>query len=67
MNPGIQRIFNQVANHMLTFGFDIFWRKAAVKFCKNLRQNFGALVLCTGTGDLALELYSRRRFADSLP
>jgi len=58
MNQGIQNIFVEVpkiyelVNHILTFGFDILWRKRAVKI--GIRQDGTPwLDVCTGTGETA--------------
>jgi len=58
MNKGIQKIFAEVpqtyelVNHILTFGFDILWRKKAVNIA--VRQGGTHwLDVCSGTGETA--------------
>ncbi|MDO9547453.1 MAG: ubiquinone/menaquinone biosynthesis methyltransferase [Candidatus Marinimicrobia bacterium] len=58
MNNGIRKIFSEVpktyelVNHILTFGFDILWRKKAVKIA--VRQGGTHwLDVCSGTGETA--------------
>lgn len=41
-------------NHLLSFGFDIFWRKRSVQLLVNHKPQF-VLDLATGTADLAIE------------
>lgn len=64
MDQGIHRIFTDVAptydfvNRVLTFGMDIGWRRVAAR----LAAGFGGqryLDICSGTGDMALELKRR--------
>ncbi|MBU0712158.1 ubiquinone/menaquinone biosynthesis methyltransferase [bacterium] len=58
MNKGIQKIFAEVpktyelVNHVLTFGFDILWRKKAVKIAVH-QGGTHWLDVCTGTGETA--------------
>ncbi len=61
MRKGIQKIFSEAAetyelvNHVLTFGFDILWRKKAAK--EGIRAGgFLWLDVCSGTGEMALNL-----------
>lgn len=64
MNRNIQRIFGQVpstyelVNHILTLGFDIHWRKRAVKTAV---EGGGVrwLDVCSGTGETAVLLSDR--------
>ena len=58
MRKGVQKIYSEVAdtyelvNHVLTFGFDIYWRKKAASLAvKEGGQNF--LDVCCGTGEMA--------------
>lgn len=61
MNKGILKIFSEVAhqyelvNHVLTFGFDIPWRKRAAQVAA---AGGGTLWLevCSGTGDMAVNM-----------
>jgi len=61
MNKSIRDIFSEVPetyeliNHILTFGFDILWRKRAAKIAV---RSGGTrwLDVCTGTGEMALRL-----------
>ncbi len=56
----VQEMFNSIAyrydflNHLLSFGIDIYWRKAAIKQL-GMNNTSRILDLATGTGDLALE------------
>ncbi|MGQ9617533.1 MAG: ubiquinone/menaquinone biosynthesis methyltransferase [Candidatus Aminicenantia bacterium] len=58
MNKGIQKIFSEISekyefiNHIITFGFDIYWRR---KTAKTASKNGGEYLLdvCTGTGEMA--------------
>lgn len=58
MRKGVQKIFSEVAdtyrlvNHILTFGLDIRWRKAAAKTAA--KQNGKTILdVCSGTGEMA--------------
>ena len=61
MSKDIRNIFSEVPetyeliNHILTFGFDILWRKKAAKIAV---KSGGTqwLDICTGTGEMALNL-----------
>ncbi|MFC1898366.1 ubiquinone/menaquinone biosynthesis methyltransferase [Candidatus Cloacimonadota bacterium] len=60
-NKFITKIFSEVPetyemlNHILTFGFDILWRKKAVKTARKAKP--GKWVdMCTGTGETAIYL-----------
>jgi demethylmenaquinone methyltransferase/2-methoxy-6-polyprenyl-1,4-benzoquinol methylase len=66
MRKGVQKIFSEVAdtyelvNHVLTFGFDILWRREAAR--KAARETAKAndsfwLDICSGTGEMAMNLY----------
>jgi demethylmenaquinone methyltransferase/2-methoxy-6-polyprenyl-1,4-benzoquinol methylase len=56
----VQRMFNAIAprydvlNHLLSFGFDIAWRKKAVKLISE-KRNGAVLDLAAGSGDFSLE------------
>jgi demethylmenaquinone methyltransferase/2-methoxy-6-polyprenyl-1,4-benzoquinol methylase len=57
----LEKMFNEVPhrydfmNRMLTFRFDVIWRRKTAKEC--LTGNPGRVLdLCTGTGDLAIEM-----------
>ena len=61
MKKGIEKIYSEVAptyeliNHVLTFGFDLYWRRKTIKIAKKT----GGLLwldLCSGTGELAKKL-----------
>jgi len=58
MKKGIQKIYTEVAptyelaNHVLTFGMDIIWRKRAAREAKRLGGNRW-MDICSGTGELA--------------
>lgn len=62
MNKGIRNIFSEVPetyeliNHILTFGFDILWRKQAVKIAVKAGGDRW-IDVCTGTGEMASYLY----------
>lgn len=43
-----------IANHLLSFGMDILWRRKAVRLCRP-RGDAKVLDVCCGTGDLAIE------------
>lgn len=66
MRRGIQKLFSEVAetyelvNHVLTFGLDILWRKKAAREAVKAK-GFLWLDVCSGTGEMALNLY---RLAD---
>ncbi|UCE17905.1 MAG: ubiquinone/menaquinone biosynthesis methyltransferase [Gemmatimonadota bacterium] len=61
MNVGIQKLFSEVprtyelVNHVLTFGFDILWRRTAAKVAVS-GGGTQWLDLCSGTGEMALSL-----------
>ena len=61
MRKGVQKIFTEVAeryelvNHVLTFGFDILWRKKAAREAVKASGSFW-LDVCSGTGEMALNL-----------
>ena len=49
-------------NHLLSFSMDRFWRRAVIhELAASLPETASVLDLCTGTGDLALELASQAR------
>ena len=58
MKKGIQKIYTEVAptyelaNHVLTFGLDIIWRKRAAREAKRLGGKRW-MDICSGTGELA--------------
>jgi len=58
MNKGIQKIFTEIpktyelVNHILTLGFDILWRKKAIKIAVKQGGSHW-LDVCTGTGETA--------------
>ncbi len=65
MNKGIQKIFSSISekyeliNHIITFGFDIRWRKYTAK--RAVKNGHGLFLdVCTGTGEMASYL---KRFA----
>ena len=41
-------------NHALSLGFDVFWRKRAIRLLRSFQPQF-VLDVATGTGDLAIE------------
>jgi demethylmenaquinone methyltransferase/2-methoxy-6-polyprenyl-1,4-benzoquinol methylase len=55
---GVQKIYSEVVdtyelvNHILTFGFDIRWRKAAARLASKQNRK-KVLDVCTGTGEMA--------------
>lgn len=59
MNKKIQRIFSEVPetyeliNHILTFGFDILWRKRVARYAASLGGEL-CIDVCSGTGEMAL-------------
>ncbi len=61
MRRSIQKIFSEAAetyelvNHVLTLGFDILWRKKAAREAIRAK-GFLWLDVCTGTGEMALNL-----------
>ncbi|NOR14146.1 MAG: methyltransferase domain-containing protein, partial [Candidatus Aminicenantes bacterium] len=65
MKKGVQKIYQEVAptyelvNHILTWGFDIRWRKRAVKTTSALRGGLW-MDVCSGTGELAQALARSR-------
>ncbi|MGC9365365.1 MAG: class I SAM-dependent methyltransferase, partial [Fidelibacterota bacterium] len=58
MSSGIQKIFTEIpktyelVNHILTLGFDVLWRKKAVKIAVKQGGSHW-LDVCTGTGETA--------------
>ena len=56
MNKGVQKIFSEVPktyeliNHILTLGFDILWRRKAVRIATHIDGNMW-IDMCTGTGE----------------
>ncbi len=60
----VQQMFNEIAgkydlyNHTLSLGIDRFWRKKGILSLKKIAPK-KILDVATGTGDLALEAYSR--------
>lgn len=65
MNKGMCKIFSaipdkyELINHILTFGFDIYWRKKSAKLA--VREGTLFLDVCTGTGEMALNLTGGKR------
>lgn len=61
MRKGVQKIYSEVVetyelvNHVLTFGFDILWRKWAAQSAAKLKGR-KILDVCCGTGEMALSL-----------
>ena len=61
MSKGILKVFSEVAhhyelvNHLLTFGFDIPWRKRAAQIAAVGGSSLW-LEVCSGTGDMAVNL-----------
>lgn len=61
MNKGIQKVFANVpdtyelVNHILTFGFDILWRKKAARIAAGL-GGVKWIDMCSGTGEMAVYL-----------
>jgi len=61
MRKGVQKIYSEVAetyelvNHVLTFGFDIRWRKLVAKSAAKMKGR-KILDVCCGTGEMALSL-----------
>ncbi len=61
MEHGLQKIYRQVAhnyelvNHVLTFGFDLQWRKQAARLASSARPQ-RCVDVCSGTGEMAHEL-----------
>jgi len=57
----VQNVFSQVpqtyelTNHILTFGFDILWRRTAARIAANAGPGQWA-DMCTGTGEMAVYL-----------
>ena len=57
----VEQMFSVIAprydllNHVLSFGFDFRWRKRVAKETGNIECH-GILDVCTGTGDMAIEL-----------
>ena len=60
-NARVREMFRQIAprydlmNHLLSLNIDKYWRRRAVKRLK-LQPGVPALDVCTGTGDLAIEI-----------
>lgn len=60
----VREMFNSIyrtydlLNHILSFGFDIYWRKRALKDV-NLNENDICLDLAAGTGDFGIEVYKK--------
>jgi len=60
----VKNIFDSIAgkydllNHLLSFGFDKYWRKKALKLSKVGSKSFLLDVAC-GTGDVAIEAYKQ--------
>lgn len=65
MNKGVLKIFSDIpdkyelVNHILTFGFDIYWRRKSAKLA--VKEGTFFLDVCTGTGEMALNLAGRER------
>ncbi len=66
MKNNIQKIFSEVpetyelVNHILTFGFDILWRKRLAELAaKNGGQRW--IDVCSGTGETAANLYRNKQ------
>jgi demethylmenaquinone methyltransferase/2-methoxy-6-polyprenyl-1,4-benzoquinol methylase len=65
VKKGVQKIYQEVAptyeliNHVLTWGFDIRWRKRAVRAASSLRGGLW-MDVCSGTGELAQALARSR-------
>ena len=63
-HPNMVRMFDRVsesydlANHIMSLGLDVFWRRKLVKSV-GLRAGNAVLDACTGTGDVAIELSNR--------
>ena len=61
----VKRMFDSIAakydflNHLLSFGFDIYWRKFAVKKL-NLRGGENIIDIACGTGDFSLSAYREK-------
>jgi demethylmenaquinone methyltransferase/2-methoxy-6-polyprenyl-1,4-benzoquinol methylase len=64
---GMQRLFAEaaptydMANHVLTFGLDLVWRRRAARIASRNKPE-RCLDVCSGTGDMAIRL--RRRLPD---
>ena len=64
MRKGVQKIYAEVAptyelvNHVLTFGFDIFWRRRAARIAVKTRGRY-ILDVCSGTGEMAQAVASQ--------
>ena len=65
--PDVQRMFAAIAhrydlgNRLLSFAIDRYWRRATVRLMRSMDPSPGdvCLDLCTGTGDLLLEVQQR--------
>ncbi len=61
----VKRMFDSIAgkydflNHLLSFGFDIWWRKFAVKKL-NLKGGENVIDIACGTGDFSLSAYREK-------
>ena len=59
----VKHLFNSISNHydflnhFLSLGFDVYWRKRAIRLLKEKRPR-NILDIATGTGDLAIEALS---------
>ncbi len=67
-NQKISGMFDRIShkydflNHFLSGGFDILWRRKAVKRFEKLPANGTVLDLCAGTGDLSFSLLKNTKF-----
>ncbi|MFC2161499.1 class I SAM-dependent methyltransferase, partial [Acidobacteriota bacterium] len=61
MRKGVQKIYSEVSgtyelvNHVLTFGFDILWRRSGAKRAA-AKKGKKILDVCCGTGEMAQSL-----------
>jgi demethylmenaquinone methyltransferase/2-methoxy-6-polyprenyl-1,4-benzoquinol methylase len=66
MRKGVQKIYSEVAdtyelvNHVLTFGFDVYWRKKAASLAVKA-GGLNLLDVCCGTGEMAVSLAKRAK------